>query len=480
MAVNVLWLQNVDYPARIDRTVFDSIWTEGILGAGSFEVTPNSPAGMSVLVNTGVAVVTGDDQIFQGKYLCREQAPTTTLPITAAPGIGGRHDLVVLQVRDPNATGPVGDDAVLAVVTGVASGSPVDPAIPSSSLVLARVRVSSGTGSITSGLIDDLRVVAKDAYNTIPDNSITLAELSAPVIQSLVPTGTITAFGGTAAPAGWLLCNGASIPTASFSALYAVIGNQYDVSGGQSSPGAGNFRVPLLIGRVPVGRDAGQTEFDAMGETGGVKNVTLTSAQSGVAVHDHAIALSGTTANNNANHSHTQVGTFGSGNQSANHTHAQQGAFGSDGQNLDHFHSGTTASAGSHSHTIDIRGNASQTHGHLSTTANEAAGAPNPSTGSAVARSGIVNSAGSHDHFFNTAGTSNTHGHVTTISGSTGSNSANHTHSTTISGSTGTQSANHAHTFSASGTSSNATAASAAQAHDNLQPYIVVNYIIKT
>jgi hypothetical protein len=76
MPVNALWLQNVDYPARIDRTVFDSIWTEGILGAGSFQVSPSSPVGMSVQVSAGVAVVTGDNQVFQGKYLCREQAPT--------------------------------------------------------------------------------------------------------------------------------------------------------------------------------------------------------------------------------------------------------------------------------------------------------------------------------------------------------------------------------------------------------------------
>jgi microcystin-dependent protein len=480
MPVNALWLQNVDYPARIDRTVFDNIWTEGILGSGSFEVTPSSPVGMSVTVASGVAVVRGDDQLFQGKYLCREQANTNALPITAAPGIGGRHDLVVLQVRDPNASGAAGDDAVIAVVTGVASGSPVDPAIPPSSLVLARVRVSSGTGSITSGLIDDLRVLSKDAYNTIPANSISLAELSAPITERLVPTGTITAFGGTVAPTGWLLCNGTAYFTAMESALFAVIGNQYDVSGGQSSPGAGQFRVPLLTGRIPVGRDTGQPEFDGMGDTGGVKNVTLTGAQSGIAVHSHSISLSGTTGNNNANHTHPQQGTFGSGAQDTNHTHGQQGSFGTDGQNLDHFHSGTTAGGGSHDHSLNIHGNVAQSHGHTSTGANTVAGTPNPLTGSSVARSAPVNSAANHTHFINTGGTSNTHGHGFTLSGSTGTVSANHAHSTTISGSTSTQSTNHAHTFSASGTSGPTTATNALQAHENLQPYIVVNYIIKT
>ena len=40
-------------------------------------------------------------------------------------------------------------------------------------------------------------------------------------------------------------------------------------------------------GRVPVGFDSGQTEFDTDEETGGAKTVTLTSAQSGVPAHTH-------------------------------------------------------------------------------------------------------------------------------------------------------------------------------------------------
>jgi microcystin-dependent protein len=42
-------------------------------------------------------------------------------------------------------------------------------------------------------------------------------------------------------------------------------------------------------GRMPVGFDSGQTEFDTVEETGGAKTVTLTAAQSGVAVHGHAV-----------------------------------------------------------------------------------------------------------------------------------------------------------------------------------------------
>jgi microcystin-dependent protein len=48
-------------------------------------------------------------------------------------------------------------------------------------------------------------------------------------------------------------------------------------------------------GRCLVGLDAGQTEFDTLEETGGVKEVTLTGTQSGVAAHAHAVTDPGHT-----------------------------------------------------------------------------------------------------------------------------------------------------------------------------------------
>ena len=42
-------------------------------------------------------------------------------------------------------------------------------------------------------------------------------------------------------------------------------------------------------GRMLVGFDAGQTEFDTVEETGGAKTVTLTGAQSGLPAHRHQV-----------------------------------------------------------------------------------------------------------------------------------------------------------------------------------------------
>lgn len=45
-----------------------------------------------------------------------------------------------------------------------------------------------------------------------------------------------------------------------------------------------------IAGKVIVGIDAGQTEFDTLDETGGAKTVTLTAAQSGLPAHSHGLA----------------------------------------------------------------------------------------------------------------------------------------------------------------------------------------------
>lgn len=65
------------------------------------------------------------------------------------------------------------------------------------------------------------------------------------------PSGSMLAFGGTSAPAGWLLCDGTSYLRASQSALFAVIGTAYGAADGT------HFNVPDLRGRFIRGVDGG-------------------------------------------------------------------------------------------------------------------------------------------------------------------------------------------------------------------------------
>lgn len=72
------------------------------------------------------------------------------------------------------------------------------------------------------------------------------------------PPGTIVMFAGSVAPSGWQLCDGSSLSQAEYPELYSVIAGTY-------GSGAGVFTVPNLKGKVPVGLDAGQAEFNALG-----------------------------------------------------------------------------------------------------------------------------------------------------------------------------------------------------------------------
>jgi len=107
------------------------------------------------------------------------------------------------------------------------------------------------------------------------------------------PTGTVTAFAGSSAPTGYLLCYGQQVSRTTESALFAVIGTTYGVGDGSTT-----FNLPDLRGRVIGGQDdmggtsanrltgfSGGLNGDVLGETGGSERHTLTESQ--IPAHDH-------------------------------------------------------------------------------------------------------------------------------------------------------------------------------------------------
>ena len=122
---------------------------------------------------------------------------------------------------------------------------------------------------------------------------------AAEVVQHLMPTGTILAYGGADAPDGFRLCDGQAISRTTYAALFAVIGTAFGAGDGSTS-----FRLPDLRGRVLAGKDnlggtpanrltsAGGFSSNNIGETAGGETHTLTVAQ--MPTHDHAIRFKNT------------------------------------------------------------------------------------------------------------------------------------------------------------------------------------------
>jgi microcystin-dependent protein len=93
--------------------------------------------------------------------------------------------------------------------------------------------------------------------------------------------GEIRIFAGNFAPQGWMFCEGQTIPIADYDTLFALIGTTY---GGD---GQSTFALPDLRGRLPVHQGNGF----GMAATGGVEQVTLTTAQ--MPAHSHAMVAIG-------------------------------------------------------------------------------------------------------------------------------------------------------------------------------------------
>jgi microcystin-dependent protein len=96
----------------------------------------------------------------------------------------------------------------------------------------------------------------------------------------LQPAGELKWFCGTSSPAGWLPCDGAAVSRTTYARLFATIGILFGPGDGSTT-----FNVPNLKGKVVVGQDTGDTDFDVIGDSGGAKS--LPAHQHSMLAHTH-------------------------------------------------------------------------------------------------------------------------------------------------------------------------------------------------
>jgi len=102
--------------------------------------------------------------------------------------------------------------------------------------------------------------------------------------------GEIRMFAGNFAPAGWALCNGATLSIAEYDLLFMLLGTTY---GGD---GQTTFKLPDLTGRIPVHTGTNVTTGTnyVLGQQSGTENVTLVSNQ--LPAHTHLANANGVQA----------------------------------------------------------------------------------------------------------------------------------------------------------------------------------------
>lgn len=116
-----------------------------------------------------------------------------------------------------------------------------------------------------------------------------------PADPSAVPIGgTIDWFGNILSiPTSYRELNGQALSRSVYSDLFSILGTTYGAGDGSTT-----FNLPNTKGRDVKGYDPNDTQFSTIGQTGGAKTASLSSANNGPHTH------TGTTSSN-GNHSHS-------------------------------------------------------------------------------------------------------------------------------------------------------------------------------
>lgn len=161
--------------------------------------------------------------------------------------------------------------AYAALTTLVANG--YQTGVANSQQINTTLRQAAFASAVLAGIISDFGLDALDNGD--------LADFKTKLLTAMgVPAGSMLAFGGAAAPNGFLLCTGAAISRTAYAKLFTAIGTTFG-----SGDGSTTFNIPDTRNRAHVGSGS----LYAAGATGGSKDAIVVSHSHGLTIDTTSI-----------------------------------------------------------------------------------------------------------------------------------------------------------------------------------------------
>lgn len=246
-----------------------------------------------VLLSNGTSAYWGASTVTVRQTFTATAGQTTfTVSGGYTPGVIDVYYNGVKLINGTEVTVSSGTNVVLA--TGAAAGATID-VVGLTATVIATPGAVAKTGDTMTGALalptNGLVVGSTQLVATGGNIGIGTAtpastlDVNGVISQSgvpIVPPGVMLEYGGSAAPSGWLLCDGAAVNRTTYAALFAIIGTTYG-----AGDGVNTFNLPDRRGRYGIGSNATYPR----GTTGG------------------SLSTSGTALTINQMPSHTHTGT---------------------------------------------------------------------------------------------------------------------------------------------------------------------------
>lgn len=151
------------------------------------------------------------------------------------------------------------------------------PTITGNALKLLQVNAGATGYQFITTIADSLLAAISTAGKVLGSALTSLSSTPSgagqlPAVNGGVPTGVFFPFGGTAAPSGYLLCDGSAVSRTTYAALFAVLGTAFGVGDGSTT-----FTLPTND-RLFINK--GST-FSTLGATGGSATKDTTHGHTG-------------------------------------------------------------------------------------------------------------------------------------------------------------------------------------------------------